>query len=99
MPPKADRGLTGAIVCQLKLKEEAGLELLHDCIMPSMGEQEFFLQKAIGWALREYAKTDREEVIRFVRTYESALSGLSKREALKNAHRQNSGRRQKRVLK
>jgi 3-methyladenine DNA glycosylase AlkD len=51
---------------------------------PSMRETEFFLRKAIGWALCEYAKTDADEVGRFVRRHEADLSGLSKREALKH---------------
>jgi 3-methyladenine DNA glycosylase AlkD len=45
---------------------------------------DFFIRKAIGWALREYAKTDPEAVRVFVHANEGTLSGLSKREALKN---------------
>lgn len=42
------------------------------------------MRKAIGWALREYAKTDAREVKRFVQKNRERLSGLSVREALKN---------------
>lgn len=76
-----------AILCQLNLKQETDPRLLYDCIRPSLGSTEFFLRKAIGWALREYAKTDPQEVRRFVRAHDSRLSGLSKREALKNLSR------------
>jgi len=73
-----------AILCQLSFKEETDLSLFRDCIRPSMESSEFFLRKAIGWALREFAKTNPVEVRRFVQAHESELSGLSKREALKN---------------
>ena len=72
-----------AIICQLKMKGETDRSLLYDCIDPSIESREFFLRKAIGWALREYAKTDGREVRRFVRKHETRLSGLSKREALR----------------
>jgi 3-methyladenine DNA glycosylase AlkD len=73
-----------AILCQLKAKEQTDLDLLYACIEPSLGSSEFFLRKAIGWALRQYAWTDPDEVRRYVARNESRLSGLSKREALKN---------------
>jgi len=73
-----------AILCQLSFKQETDLKLLYDCIRPSTASTEFFLRKAIGWALREYAKTNAREVRRFVRVHCADLSGLSKREALKN---------------
>ena len=50
-----------AIICQLGHKAETDLELLYACIEPSLGSREFFLQKAIGWALRQYAWTDGAE--------------------------------------
>src|SRR5262249_55597280 len=46
--------------------------------------KEFFLRKAIGWALRQYAWTDPNEVQRYVREHAAQLSPLSTREALKN---------------
>jgi 3-methyladenine DNA glycosylase AlkD len=72
-----------SILCQLPLKGETDLELLHDCIAPSLGSREFFLRKAIGWALRQYARTDAAWVERYVREHSAELSPLSKREALK----------------
>jgi 3-methyladenine DNA glycosylase AlkD len=73
-----------AIICQLGFKEETDLELLYACIEPSLGSREFFLQKAIGWALRQYAWTDGAEIKRYVRLNRARLSALSCREALKN---------------
>ncbi len=80
-----------SIICQLKFKAETDLKLLYDCIEPSLeGPQahplakEFFIRKAIGWALRQYAWTDPKEVKRYVEAHRERLSGLSIREALKN---------------
>ena len=73
-----------AILCQLPFKSKTDLELLYACIEPSLERKEFFLRKAIGWALRSYAWTDPAEVVRFVRANEGRLSPLSVREALKN---------------
>ena len=72
-----------AIIAQVKAKEHTDLELLYACIEPNRDDREFFIRKAIGWALRSYAWIDPEEVARFVEGHE--LSGLSRREALKNA--------------
>ena len=72
-----------AIICQIKQKGESDLDLLYDVIEPAMDESEFFLRKAIGWALREHAKTDPDEVIRYVRQNKDRLSPLSKREAVR----------------
>jgi len=72
-----------SILCQLGFKHETDLELLYACIQPSLDSNEFFLRKAIGWALRQYARTDPQEVKRYVRRNEGLLSNLSKREALK----------------
>jgi 3-methyladenine DNA glycosylase AlkD len=73
-----------AILCQLGFKERTDLKLLYECIEPSLASKEFFLQKAIGWALRQYAWTDAKEVRRYVRANRDRLSPLSRREALKN---------------
>jgi 3-methyladenine DNA glycosylase AlkD len=73
-----------AILCQLKAKAETDLDFLYACIEPSLSSKEFFLRKAIGWALRQYAWTDPAEVKRYVAANEARLSGLSRREALKN---------------
>ena len=73
-----------AILCQLSFKQATDLDLLYECIERAMDEPEFFLRKAIGWALREYAKTDAKEVLRYVRCHRTRLSPLSQREALKH---------------
>jgi 3-methyladenine DNA glycosylase AlkD len=46
------------------------------------GHRDFFVRKAIGWALREFSKTDEAAVVAFVAGHEAELSGLSRREAL-----------------
>jgi len=76
-----------AILCQIPFKEETDLRLLFACLEPSLPSKEFFLRKAIGWALRQYAWTDPEEVVRYVEENRARLSGLSIREALKNVGR------------
>ena len=73
-----------SIICQLGFKERTDLTLLYDCIEPNLDDREFFIRKAIGWALRQHAWTDPKEVQRYVRARENQLSGLSRREALKN---------------
>ena len=73
-----------SIICQLGSKKETNLDLLYGCIEPSLDSKEFFLRKAIGWALRQYAWTDSGEVRRYVKENEKRLSPLSCREALKN---------------
>jgi 3-methyladenine DNA glycosylase AlkD len=73
-----------SIICQLGFKRHTDLDLLYGCIEPSLASKEFFLRKAIGWALRQYAWTDPAEVKRYVRQNRGRLSGLSYRQALKN---------------
>jgi 3-methyladenine DNA glycosylase AlkD len=73
-----------AILAQLGFKGDTDLTLLYDCMRPSLGRPEFFLRKAIGWALRQYAWTDPKEVRRYAKAHAKQLSALSKREALKN---------------
>ena len=73
-----------AIIAQLKRKEATDLKLLYACIEPSLDSKEFFLQKAIGWALRDYAWLDIAEVERYVHANSARLAPLSQREALKN---------------
>jgi 3-methyladenine DNA glycosylase AlkD len=73
-----------SIICQLGFKKHTDLDLLYACIEPSLESKEFFLRKAIGWALRQYAWTDSAEVKRYVRRNRDRLSALSYREALKN---------------
>jgi 3-methyladenine DNA glycosylase AlkD len=73
-----------AILCQLGFKGETDLRLLYDCIEPNLGHTDFFIRKAIGWALRQHAWTDPKEVRRYVAANRERLSPLSLREALKN---------------
>ena len=73
-----------AIICQLRLKERTDLALLEEAIVAAIDEKEFFLRKAIGWALRQHARTDADWVRDFVKRHEGRLSGLSYREATKH---------------
>ena len=73
-----------AILSQLTFKQETDLELLYACIEPNLADPDFFIRKAIGWALRQYAWTNPREVHRYVRQHRTRLSPLSVREALKN---------------
>jgi 3-methyladenine DNA glycosylase AlkD len=73
-----------AILAQVGFKSNTDEELLVACIEPNLSDRDFFIRKAIGWALSEYAKTNPGAVRRFVRDHEAALSPLSRREALKH---------------
>jgi len=73
-----------SIICQLRFKADTDLDLLYECIEANVDDRDFFIRKAIGWALRQYAWTDPAEVTRYVRAHAGRLSPLSKREALKN---------------
>lgn len=70
-----------AILFQLHYKQDTDEDLLYRYILRHSDSSEFFLQKAIGWALREYSKTNAASVIDFVE--KENLKPLSKREALK----------------
>ena len=76
-----------SIICQVGRRRSIDLHLLYDCIEPNVNDRNFFIRKAIGWALRDHAWVDPEEVVRYVALNESRLSGLSRREALKNVER------------
>ena len=69
------------LLFQLRYKTNTDTQLLSSFIKPLSSSNEFFIRKAIGWALREYSKTNPDFVIQFVK--ENTLSGLSEREALK----------------
>ena len=77
-----------SIICQGRFKQRTDLELLYACIEPSLDSREFFLQKAIGWALRDVAWFNPKEALGYVRAHRSELSPLAKREALKNLLKQ-----------
>ena len=72
-----------AIDYQQKLKEKTNLELLEKIICNNFGTGEFFIDKAIGWSLRDYSKVNREWVRCFIAKYETQLSKLSIKEASK----------------
>lgn len=70
-----------SIIFQLRYKENTDTEFLSKAILHNAKTDEFFINKAIGWALREYSKTNREWVKKFIETNE--LSKLSVREGSK----------------
>ncbi len=70
------------ILFQLNYKEATDFELLCAIIRENLGSQEFFINKAIGWSLRQYARTDPQAVKRFVSL--TPLHPLSRREAMKH---------------
>ncbi|MFC4003106.1 DNA alkylation repair protein [Prauserella oleivorans] len=72
-----------AVICQIGAKGATDRELLAECVEANTGDADFFLRKAIGWALRQYARTDPEWVAGFVAAHPE-LSPLSRREALKH---------------
>lgn len=69
-----------SIIAQLRSKAGTDLDLLAEAINGSVDDADFFARKAIGWALREYSKTDPKWVCQFVDEHQ--LSSLSRREAL-----------------
>jgi 3-methyladenine DNA glycosylase AlkD len=87
-----------AILCQLRFRSETDLDLLYACLEPNLLNREpargsqppdqlqndFFIRKAVGWALRQYAWSDPDEVRRYAAAQRKRLSPLSIREALKN---------------
>jgi 3-methyladenine DNA glycosylase AlkD len=71
-----------AVIAQLGFKERTDTGLLTDVVLANADDPDFFLRKAIGWALRDYAKTAPDWVAAFVRAH--PLSALSRREATKH---------------
>ncbi|HEX3591942.1 MAG TPA: DNA alkylation repair protein [Pseudonocardiaceae bacterium] len=72
-----------SVICQLKAKADTDLDLLTYSIESTLDDKDFFLRKGIGWALRQYARTDPDWVREFVRTH-PGLSPLSRREATRH---------------
>lgn len=72
-----------AILHQLRYKAATGTDRLFRYCADNAEHRDFFIRKAVGWALRQYAKTEPDAVRAFVVTHPE-LSTLSKREALKN---------------
>ena len=73
-----------SIIAQVGLKAETDTDFLTASIEPNLADREFFVRKAIGWALRAYAWVDPEWVRGYVAENGERMSGLSRREALKN---------------
>src|SRR5512138_695564 len=70
------------ILFQLNYKKETDFALLCDIICENLDSKEFFINKAIGWSLRQYARVDPDAVKKFVRS--TPLHSLSRREAMKH---------------
>ena len=70
-----------AIDHQLLRKEKTNTELLEKILKNNLGQAEFFVNKAIGWALRDYSKTNPEWVKNFIEENEEKMSKLSIKEA------------------
>lgn len=73
-----------AVLSQLGRKDATDVDLLADVVEVNADDRSFWLRKAIGWALREYARTDPGWVRDRVDAWGERLSGLSRREALKH---------------
>lgn len=72
-----------AIDHQLLRKEQTNSKLLEKIIVNNLEQEEFFINKAIGWSLREYSKTNPEWVTNFIEKYKDRMASLSIREASK----------------
>lgn len=64
-------------------KEKTNTDLLSRIILNNLGSKEFFINKAIGWSLREYSKTNPQWVNHFIKKHREHMSPLSVREGLK----------------
>lgn len=73
-----------AIIHQVGAGAALDQQLLVDCVLPNLTDPEFFVRKAIGWALRQHARVDPDWVRAFVAEHGDEMSGLSRREALKH---------------
>lgn len=73
-----------ALLCQLAFKARTDERRLFAYCLARAGEREFFVRKAIGWALRQYARTAPDAVRRFLAEHAGELSALSVREASKH---------------
>ena len=71
-----------AILFQLNYKKETDFDLLCEIIRENLDSKEFFINKAIGWSLRQYARIDPKAVTKFVKA--TPLHPLSRREAMKH---------------
>ena len=72
-----------AILYQLSLKEKVDKQVLDKILVNNLGDSEFFINKAIGWALRDYSKYNPEWVREFIKQNKDNMANLSIREASK----------------
>lgn len=72
-----------AILYQLRFKEKTNTTQLEQILLNCLGTNEFFINKAIGWALREYSKTNPDWVRTFLENHQARMANLSIREASK----------------
>ncbi|MCB0666072.1 MAG: DNA alkylation repair protein [Saprospiraceae bacterium] len=72
-----------AVIHQLMYKGSTNWTMLQDYILRVAHEEEFFIRKACGWALRQYSKTSPQQVAAFIDQYRDQLSGLTIREGSK----------------
>ncbi len=80
----SDRWIRRAsITSQLGAKSATDPALLAAVIEPNLADPDFFIRKAIGWALRDFAATDPDWVRQFVERHTLEISALSRREALR----------------
>ncbi len=73
-----------AIISQVGRQDALDQDLLTDAIEPNLADRDFFIRKAIGWALRDHARVAPDWVRAFVDAHAGELSGLSRREALRH---------------
>ena len=72
-----------AILYQLSLKEKVDKQVLDKILVNNLGDSEFFINKAVGWALRDYSKYNPEWVREFIKKNKENMANLSIREASK----------------
>ena len=72
-----------AILHQLSFKEKVDEKVLYEILKNNLGDNEFFINKAIGWALRDYSKSNPEWVTKFIEKNRENMANLSLREASK----------------
>ena len=72
-----------SILYQLRFKEKTNTTQLEQILLNCLGTNEFFINKAIGWALREYSKTNPDWVRTFLENHHAQMANLSIREASK----------------
>ena len=72
-----------AILYQLSLKDKVDKQVLDKILVNNLGDSEFFINKAVGWVLRDYSKYNPEWVREFIKKNKENMANLSIREASK----------------